>query len=58
MSDADFEKMIDNEKEWRRVMWKKLDKVETELVSLRIKNAGIASLIGAVSGLLASYFKG
>lgn len=48
---GDIEKIIENEQEWRRVIWDKLEKIEDGLSGMRVKVA----LLGGTCGLVGAF---
>ena len=50
-----IEKLLENEKEWRRYMLKKVDRIDSGLNALKVKVGVISATIGMASGLVSSY---
>lgn len=48
MDDNRIDKIIENEQEWRRYVVKKIDKVESDLNSFKIKMIGMVAVFSAI----------
>lgn len=64
MSDKELTVLVQNEIEWRKMLWKKMEAIEkaqnhteNRIIRLEVKNAFFGSFFGAVGGALISYFK-
>lgn len=62
MDEKELSILVQNEKEWRRMLWKKLEAVEiaqgktdSRITSLEVKNAFFGSIFGFFAGMIASY---
>ena len=62
MNENELTILVNNEIEWRKKMWKKLESVESiqnttdrRVLKLEIKNAIYGSTFGAVFGVIGSY---
>lgn len=72
MTEKNFEMILENEKEWRRYMVKRIDSLEADMQELRkgqaemnlitntlkVKLGLIATVFSASSGAMVSYFMG
>ena len=50
MSDQKIEAILDNEREWRRYVVEKVDKLSDDMSLLKVKVATISSFFGILSG--------
>lgn len=55
MSDEKVEAILDNEREWRRYMMNKVDKLTDDMTLLKVKVASISALCGIASGAVTSF---
>ena len=51
----DIDVRFDNEREWRKAMWKRMDKIDSKLDSLNFRIAGFGSFFGLL-GFFAGHF--
>ena len=51
MEDSEIDRIAENQKEWRVYMLKKIDKVECELASFKIRVIASACFFGGLSGV-------
>ena len=49
--------IVENEKEWRQYMIEKVDRIDKELSTFKMKVIGFASFFGGVTGLGVDYIK-
>ena len=56
-NETDIEKLIDNEKEWRRAMWKKLEKIEDRMGSMRVQNGIFTTFLALIVGYIGSWLR-
>jgi len=63
MNECELTVLVNNEIEWRRRLWKKVDeisvaqvKIDNRVVGIETKNALFGSFFGAVGGALMAYF--
>jgi len=56
--DKHFEALLDNEKEWRRALWKKVTTIENRVNNLFIKTVVMAATFGSLSALITTYLNG
>ena len=57
MTNKEIELLAENEREWRQYMITKIDRIDKEMSTLKIKVFGIASLFGGSAGFGADFFK-
>ncbi len=57
MEDHDIEKLLDNEKEWRRYMIKKVDKMDDSLNNFKIKTISFFTVITVALNAISHYLK-
>lgn len=55
MGDEKVEAILDNEREWRRYMMNKVDKLTEDMTGLKVKVASISALCGLLSGAVTSF---
>lgn len=56
MNENELTILVQNEKEWRKTLWKMVEKTELRVRNLEVKNALFGSFFGAISGALMTYF--
>lgn len=56
MKEKDYDAIIENEREWRRYVVVKLDKLETEHNSFKIRAIGFMSTMSFVINIAMKYF--
>lgn len=49
--------ILENEKEWRQYMIEKLDRIDSELSTFKMRVIGLASFFGGITGMSAEYIK-
>ena len=64
MNENELSVLVNNEIEWRKQLWKKMEKVEDKqgeidkrVIRLELKNAFFGSLFGFIAGIIGAYFK-
>lgn len=53
----DIEPLIENEREWRRYMIRKLDRIESDLNIFKIKAYGFIAVLTAVFNVISEYLR-
>jgi len=51
MNPEEIQRIVDNEKEWRAYMLAKIDNVEMELSTFKLRVLGLSTLFGSASGV-------
>jgi hypothetical protein len=49
--------IVDNEREWRQYMIEKVDRIDRELSTFKVRVLGFAAFFGGASGLSVEYIK-
>ena len=64
MSEKELSVLVQNEIEWRKMLWKKFEaiekaqnKIDNRIIRLEVKNALFGSAFGVIGGVIATYFK-
>lgn len=57
MDNDQVQMIIENEREWRQYMIEKLDRIDNELSTFKIRVFSLASIFGGGAGLSADYIK-
>lgn len=64
MNEKELTILVNNEKEWRKELWKKLEKLEeaqnttdNRVLKLELKNAFFGGFFGIIGGALINFFK-
>lgn len=55
MGDEKMEAILDNEREWRRYVVTKVDKLSDDMTNLKVKVASISAICGLASGAITSF---
>lgn len=56
MSDEKLNQIIENEKEWRRALFKKVESIETELHDFKVEQAKITTTLKVKIGFFGAAF--
>lgn len=54
---VDIKDIIDNEREWRRVMYKEITEIRRELFGMRVKVASFGSVFGILGAIFVEWIK-
>lgn len=54
---VDIKDIIDNEREWRKVMYKEITEIRKELWAMRVKVASFGSVFGILGAIFVEWMK-